>query len=105
MGTQSPALETLHYILNHVFLPPKLPQEDDNVQPNLGDIILCQLAYDAAVQFPQYLLGNQHKQWAVVTKMLKNLLDTTQAFEKEEIALKIENLGDTGQVSWIPGKS
>lgn len=98
-------LETLHYILNHVFLPPEAPQKDDNAQPNLGDIALCRLACDEAVRFPPYLLGRQQKQWGIVTKMLQNLLDTTQAFETAEVTAKIMDLKDAGQIPRVAGKS
>ncbi len=85
--------EELDYIINHVFLPPKLPQEyDDGHQNELRDIALCRLAHEAAVQFPQYLAECHQTQWDVVTRMLENLLATTRLFDKEDCVAKIVNL-------------
>lgn len=91
-------MNELEYAMNHVFLPPKLPQEHDpGPQASLGDIALCRLAYEAAVQFPQYLPASHQTQWDVVIKMLKSLLDTTRFFGKEDHISKIAKLRVGGQ--------
>lgn len=88
----------LEYAMNHVFLPPKLPQEHDSgPQASLGDIALCRFAYEAAVEFPQHLAAYHQTHWAVVIKMLENLLDTTRFFGKEYHVSKIVKLRVGGQ--------
>ena len=91
-------MDALQYAMNHIFLPPKLPQEQE---PDLEacDIALCRLAYEAAVQFPQYLATYHQAHWAVVIKMLENLLYSTESFGKEYHVAKIMQLGVGGQFS------
>ncbi len=48
-------MDALQYAMNHIFLPPKLPQEQEP-NPQACDLALCQLAYEAAVQFTQYYI-------------------------------------------------
>lgn len=92
--------EELDYIITHVFLPPKLPQEyDHGPQTDLGDVALCRLAYEAAVQFPKYLAERHQTQWRVVIRMLENLLATTIVFDKENHVCKIVNLQVGGRFS------
>ncbi|KAF9474197.1 hypothetical protein BDN70DRAFT_334295 [Pholiota conissans] len=80
MGGHKTSIEDLHYILNHVFLPPKLPQSNDNEMLNkTGDLALCKLAYKAAASFPEHLPIQQRAQWATVIKMLKSLVDMVDA--------------------------
>jgi len=91
------SLEELLYILNHVFLPPKLPQEDDT---KTGcDIALCYLVHQASREFAGFLSQHQQQRWSVVRKMLKTLLETTQALDKDELAQSILSLEDGGQFS------
>lgn len=98
MDIRQTSTKELDYVLNHVFLPPKLPQEQDiGPEANLGAITLCELAYDAAVQFPQYLSEQYQSQWAVVVKMLGHLLDTTRVFEKQGQIDKILSMRVGGQ--------
>ncbi|KJA23151.1 hypothetical protein HYPSUDRAFT_138178 [Hypholoma sublateritium FD-334 SS-4] len=93
MDIKKTSTKELDYVLNHVFLPPKLPQEHDTGPgADLGAITLCELAYDAAVLFPQYLSEQYQLQWAVVIKMLGHLLDTTRVFEKQDQIDKILNM-------------
>lgn len=59
------------YIVNHIFLPPQLPQEDD------FDIVkehaLCKLVEDCAEEYAGRLPPGQRPRWNRMTKMLKNL--------------------------------
>ena len=93
MDIKQTSTKELEYVLNHVFLPPQLPQEQDTGnEADLGAVTLCTLAYEAAVQFPQYLSVQDQSQWAFVIKMLGNLLDTTRVFEKQVQIDKILNM-------------
>ena len=84
----------LSYILNHVFLPPKLPQEEDSNLAN--DISLCRFVYDASCIFTGFLTEAQQSRWSVVCQMLKILLRNTKALNKDVIVqnmLSLENGG------------
>ena len=89
------ALNDILYILNHVFLPPKLPQEDDTKTD--CDIALCRLVYDASVDFADFLSKPQQQQWSTVIQMLATLLKTTQVFDADVLAKNILRLEDGGQ--------
>jgi hypothetical protein len=89
------SLKELLYMLNHVFLPPKLPQEDDTETD--CDIALCCLVYQASREFTSFLSQPQQRQWSIVIEMLKTLLKTTQALDKDALAENILCLEDGGQ--------
>ncbi|KAF8154797.1 hypothetical protein B0H34DRAFT_799544 [Crassisporium funariophilum] len=88
--SQPLSAKDLLYILNHVFLPPKLPQEDDNDADH--DIILCQAVCDASANFVPYLPECQQGQWSAVTRMVNNLLKITQVREKKILVANILEL-------------
>ena len=83
-------------MLNHVFLPPKLPQEDDNDDSVDRDIMLCRFVYDASLQFANFLSEDQQLQWSIVSEMLKKL-KTTRLLEKDILIDNILCLVDGGQ--------
>ena len=83
------------YALNHVFLPPKLPQEDDTKAER--DVALCRSVYHASLEFTDFLAPPQQQQWSIVHQMLKTLLKTTQALDKDVLAKNILCLEDGGQ--------
>ncbi|KAF8962069.1 hypothetical protein BDZ97DRAFT_1759482 [Flammula alnicola] len=89
---EPPSLEDLIYVLNHVFLPPKLPQKDDNDTDH--DVALCRFAYNASLEFAGFLSQCQQGQWSIVSRMLNNLLKTTRSLEKDVLATNILGLGD-----------
>jgi hypothetical protein len=89
------SLKDILYILNHVFLPPKLPQEDDTETDS--DIALCHLVYQASREFVGFLSPPQQQQWSVVKTMLKALLKTTQVLDKDELAESISRLKEGGE--------
>ena len=88
-------LKDLLYILNHVFLPPELPQEDDTATE--CDVALCHWVYQASLEFTGFLSQPQKLRWPIVRKMLKTLLKTTQALNKDELTKSILLLEDGGQ--------
>jgi hypothetical protein len=81
-------------MLNHVFLPPKLPQEDD---ASASDAALCHFVYNAACKFTDFLSQPQQQQWSIVGQMLKTLLETTQVLDKDDLVKNILCLGNGGQ--------
>ncbi|KAF8956266.1 hypothetical protein BDZ97DRAFT_1925658 [Flammula alnicola] len=89
---EPPSLEDLLYMLNHVFLTPKLPQEGDTKARR--DIALCGFAYNASREFARFLSQSQQQQWSIVSQMLKTLLETTRGLDKDVLVKDILRLGD-----------
>ncbi|KAF8970976.1 hypothetical protein BDZ97DRAFT_1901937 [Flammula alnicola] len=89
---EPPSMEDLLYMLNHVFLPPKLPQEDDTMAHR--DVALCGFAYNASREFVRFLSQSQQQQWSSISKMLKTLLETTRDLDKDVLVKDILRLGD-----------
>ena len=103
MGAHKTSTEDLYYILNNVFLPPKLPQSNDNeTRNNLGDVALCKLAYEAADSFLEHLPSQQRARWATVVKMLGSLVDIVDVdgvfTAQGELVEKILSLKEKGQL-------
>ncbi|KAG2137479.1 hypothetical protein DEU56DRAFT_945983 [Suillus clintonianus] len=65
---------SLGYIVNHVFLPLKLPQGSDHSLDN--DLALSQAVFDAALAFSDQLPSNEFLLWTSTLKMLRNLKDS-----------------------------
>ena len=84
----------LSYVLNHVFLPPKLPQEEDSNLAN--DIFLCRFVYNASCTFTGFLTETQQSQWSVVCQILKMLLRNTKDLNKNVIVRNMLSLEDGG---------
>ncbi|KAK0245418.1 hypothetical protein EDD85DRAFT_17035 [Armillaria nabsnona] len=66
----------LTYIVNHVFMPPALPQADDR---NISqDAALCHAVLDCAHRYRSHLLNDVHKlrKWDAIIKMLQNFEET-----------------------------
>lgn len=88
---------TLYYIVNHVFYPPKLPQGDDL------DIIkehdLCALVHQYACEYQQALSSDQKPRWDPITRMLANLRDSHQSdhLSKETVKRSMAAMGPGGR--------
>lgn len=65
--------QDLSYIINHVFLPPKLPQEDDNRV--IRDFALIAEFKAAWNSFHTHLPSHEWRRWAACTKMLGKMLE------------------------------
>ncbi|PBL01428.1 hypothetical protein ARMGADRAFT_1059170 [Armillaria gallica] len=65
--SSSGSMEELLYIINHVFLPPKLPHADDRESAN--DIALCRVVLDSAKRFQASRSNSDH--WESIVKMLR----------------------------------
>ncbi|EIW76860.1 hypothetical protein CONPUDRAFT_110521 [Coniophora puteana RWD-64-598 SS2] len=74
MDSQGESLADLHYIINHVCMPLKLPQSsDDNASK---DAALASLTYRYAKSFRSYVLPEHLQAWDAVTVMLWHLHDS-----------------------------
>ncbi|KAK7040132.1 hypothetical protein VNI00_009938 [Paramarasmius palmivorus] len=78
-------LEQLHYIVNHVFLPPKLPQECDESAENYS--ALCRTIFECARKYRRFIAEDEQPLWDTVVKMLEGLctLETAEGFSQEEV--------------------
>lgn len=66
------AQETLEFIINHVFLPPKLPQKADEGTGG-GNAMLLKLIQHAAETYTRRI--TMETLWKPVVEMLKNLCE------------------------------
>jgi len=65
--------QSLHYIINHVFLPPKLPGKDDSDVKH--ESVLIEECEAVLRSFQAYISPNGHWRWAVCTRMLSKMLE------------------------------
>jgi hypothetical protein len=98
------SMPQLEYIVDHVFLPPKLPgkAEPEDLAAE-SDGRLCQLVLDAALGFSGQRGGtgftpfpDNSRQWGVVTKLLRKLVDfplTPSAAEIQRSLLALSSGG------------
>lgn len=63
----------LEYIINHVFLPPKLPQKDDTNVTN--SVCLVEQLLAALTSFRDHLPEQSRSEWMPCIKMVGNLLE------------------------------
>ncbi|KAH9035653.1 hypothetical protein EDB85DRAFT_1889231 [Lactarius pseudohatsudake] len=70
----------LHSVVEHVFLPPKLPQEalagEAEVRTNVA---LCHILVHAAAAFHQYLPSSKEPVWTRMQKMMGSIYRTARA--------------------------
>jgi hypothetical protein len=70
----------LKYIINHVFLPPELPQKDDS--DFLHGVGLIEELESALSSFQSYLPHHQRSRWSSCIKMVREMLETRDGFGK-----------------------
>ncbi|KIK69250.1 hypothetical protein GYMLUDRAFT_255795 [Collybiopsis luxurians FD-317 M1] len=87
----------IRYVINHIFLPPKLPQEND--QSGDLDNIIASMALEAAKRFRTRLDTDNNRKWGAVMKMLRDFRDLQQTniLDKEKVAKALHelNIGDS----------
>ena len=81
--------KALDYIINHVFLPPKLPQRDDSDVTNSVCLIKQLLA--ALRSFQDHLPEQNRSKWTPCIKMVGNLLEL-QDHQGGLVATKVETM-------------
>jgi len=78
----------LRSVIEHVFMPPKLPQEDPGEDVEQGvNVALCNNLIDAAQDFLQILPLSQHPLWMRMIKMMEFVRRTAE-FPLEEAGLQ-----------------
>ncbi|KAH9180205.1 hypothetical protein EDB89DRAFT_2118669 [Lactarius sanguifluus] len=61
-------------VVEHVFLPPKLPQEAQTERADRGtNVALCHILLQVAATFHQYLLPSQEFVWTRMERMIKSI--------------------------------
>ena len=68
----------LDYIINHVFFPPELPQENDSDNTKSASLIKELLA--ALQSFQAHMPRQERLKWALCTKMVNNMLELRDHF-------------------------
>ncbi|KAI9431719.1 hypothetical protein H4582DRAFT_2084583 [Lactarius indigo] len=70
--------EVLLSVVNHVFLPPKLPQQAPTEEAERGtNVALCHILIQAARAFSQFLSPPQQQSWTHMIKMMESMDWTT----------------------------
>ena len=91
--------ENLSYIVNHVFMPPQLPQEDEQADGFYDqEHALCAVALESAVKFFERMPPVYQEEGARVVKMLEHFqeLNGPRAFERDDLAKKLEGMSVGG---------
>ena len=83
--------DELNYIINHVFLPPKLPQKDDS--DNLMNVALIEKVINALKSFKDHVPEQEGPGWNSCIKMANHMIELRNhsgelVAGKVEIALK-----------------
>ena len=94
----------LTYIVNHVFMPPALPQADDRDISH--DAALCHAVLDCARRYRSHFLNDVHKlrKWDAIIKMLQNFeetLDDTLDSTKVYKQLSSMEIGGTSDIFFL----
>jgi hypothetical protein len=89
----------LEYIINHVFLPLKLPQGSDQSLEN--DLGLSQAVFDAAISFSDQLSSDKLLLWTSSLKMLRNLKNSIRfsVMSTKEVESQISAMDNSGALS------
>jgi hypothetical protein len=87
----------LNYIINHVFLPPKLPQKNDSNDTKSASLIEELLA--ALRSFQALIPEQKRSEWTPCIKMVGNMLELRNHFEGlavEKVQITLRNMIDGG---------
>ncbi|KAH9056881.1 hypothetical protein EDB87DRAFT_1155391 [Lactarius vividus] len=72
--------DVLRSVVEHVFLPPKLPQESPDEEAERGtNMALCHILIHAAAAFRPYLPPSQELVWTRVQKMMRSIHRSARA--------------------------
>ena len=88
---------SLNYVITHVFLPPKLPQEDD--RNSNQDSALIEECRAALRSFRARLSGRERQRWVDLILMLSKMLELRDAsgdMLSEKVESALEAMQGTG---------
>ncbi|KAG8923741.1 hypothetical protein FRC02_010929 [Tulasnella sp. 418] len=78
----------ISFVINHIFMPPKLPQEDDLHEQK--EHALSEMIHSCANEFGRHLPTKDHKLWKPIVKLLEKFSDTHRSSQLSE-----ENVADS----------
>ena len=91
----------LRSVLEHVFMPPKLPQtgQDHKAERELN-VAICHLLIEAARKFLQDLPYSQRSQWGHMIKMMESISRAAKfPLETAELQRTLSNMNVGGESS------
>lgn len=98
LDTDNTSSDDLKAILEHVFLPPQLPQKDAGDPANhRHDILLCRLVHAAAEKYTSLLPLEQRAFWTSICRMYQRMQDFTSARDKKHIVANILSMQTGGE--------
>jgi hypothetical protein len=91
-------LHQLGYIINHIFLPPELPQQYDHDLDN--DCALCDVILTSAMTYRQSLPLDEQIRWDPIVKMLQSLykFHDSDVFSKDSINEAVREMQPGGML-------
>jgi hypothetical protein len=90
-------IRKLQYLIDHVFLPPKILQKHDEDLAEL-QCALAQFVCDSAKRYAQFLPQHEQPRWDPILQMLKNIAITSDSAALSDFALEkcIKEMQDGG---------
>ena len=89
----------LTFIINHVFLPPQLPQDDDHSPQNL--VALIRKCLNSLTLFQSVLPLEEQSSWDPIVKLVNNLLlsrDDTSRLSAKRLESLMATMNNGGTV-------
>ena len=72
LPTNDPNPDILHLVIDHIFMPPKLPQEDPGEEVEQGvNVVLCNNLIQAAQDFLPVVSTSERPLWMHMIKMME----------------------------------
>jgi hypothetical protein len=90
-------LSKLTYVVNHVFLPPKLPRENDSNAAK--DAALLESCLRALIRFQGYVPERERPEWTPIVEMVSKMLELREydgGLSAEKVELTLEKMIDGG---------
>jgi hypothetical protein len=94
---------TLSSVVEHVFIPPRLPQEaPTEAAEQETNKALCHLLIEAARAFHEYLPDPQQSTWTHMIKMMKFVLRNVQArLDEMDLQSALSDLAVEGEFLYL----
>jgi hypothetical protein len=100
--------QAVHYMINHLFLPPKLPQEDDSGDPSNQEALLLHLSESAkafadGLSHLDHISAQASQAWRILQRMLESMhrIHRGTHLSMAELQRTIERMKVQGQLTLI----
>lgn len=98
----------LEFIINHVFLPPKLPQAEEPERCDKESVLL-HAVLDAVLEFNSIVENavdghqNEVKSWGIVKRMIGFMwrLHSSEGLRRSDLVYLLKNLQIGGEFCWL----